>query len=172
MPKQPIVRDADQLSRADAWLFWFGSVLVQLIVVPLVSFLLILPIGAVLEGSGPYSAEIHHPVARAGMPLISLLGGYLLGCCARSVLPRFARTGTWAWVLWTAFLASGFLLSLKHASPTSAFLSMFDVEGKEAIAVWLITLPAIFSAGYSLAYLFRRATAKRSPPLPSPPEVI
>src|SRR5437764_6058185 len=135
---------ADQLNRGGGYACSFWSVLAQAIFVPVVSFVFTLPIGALLESSGPYPAEIHHPFARVGMPPISWLAGYLLGRCASRVLPAFARRGRWAWVLSTLFFILGFLLSVRNYGIVSGFVSMFDVEGKEALGVVLVSLPAFF----------------------------
>ena len=134
----------DPLKRAYDLAFSLSAVLVQLILVPLASFVFTLPIGAVLESSGDHPAEVHHPIARIGMPPFSLVAGFLLGRCARHFVPVLARGGPWAWMLSTLFLVLGLLVNMQHATFLSSFASMFDLEGREGLGVWLFTLPAFY----------------------------
>lgn len=150
---------ADPPKKAYDFALSLSAVLVQLILVPLASFIFTLPIGAVLESSGEYPADIHHPIARIGMPPISLVTGYFLGLCARHFVPVLARNGAWAWMLSTLLFIAAFLLDAKHASFSSVFASRFDVEGSEGLGVWLIGLPTFFSIGYSIACLLSRSKA-------------
>lgn len=145
---------ADQLNRPNGHGFFFWSVVSQTLLVPIVSFVFTLPIGALLESSGP--PEVHHPFARIGMPPITLAAGYLFGGYMRRVRPRFARGGRWAWVLPALLFVLGLLLYVRNDSLQSLLLSMLDVEGEEGLGVWLVILPAIFSVGYSVGCLFPR----------------
>lgn len=130
--------------------FFFYSVITQTLLTPIISFVFNLPIGAVLESSGAHPGDVHHPFARLGMPPIALATGYLLGFYVRRVFPRFSRGGRWAWVLPSLVFVLGILLYVRRDSVRSALLLMFDVEGEEGLGVWLVSLPAIFSVGYSL----------------------
>jgi hypothetical protein len=142
--------ETTSLNRVGGHVFSFLAALAQAIFVPIASFLFTLPVGVMLESSGEYPGETHHPFARVAMPPITLLAGYLLGRCSRRALPALAHQGRWAWILSTLFFVLGLLLAFGHDGFLTGFVSMFDVEGKEDIAVWLVSLPTFFSVGYSL----------------------
>jgi hypothetical protein len=136
----------------DGYAFLFWSLFVQAILVPVVSFVFILPVGSLLEGFNGYSSENHQPLAQFGMPPLSFLGGFIMGRFVCRALPSFGRMGRWAWILSMILFVSCFLWDLRGGVFTS-FVSMLDVEGKDNIAVWLISMPTLFSAGYSIACL-------------------
>lgn len=146
--------NSNHFSRVDHHVISLVALLAQMIVVPMVSFALILPIGSVLAGSGPYSENIHHPYARFGMPPISIVGGFLLGRLVYRCLPWFARMGRWSWMLAAATFGVVFFSDLRGGSAVTV-ISMFDVEGRDDLAVWLFSLPTLFSVGYSIASFSR-----------------
>ncbi len=84
------------------------------------------------------------------MPPLMLLAGYLLGCCARRFVPDLAREGKWAWLLATSLWVLGLLIDMRQTDFRSSFVRLIDVEGVEGVGVWLITLPTLFSVGYSI----------------------
>jgi hypothetical protein len=131
------------------YLIFGGLWLAQIVIAAVVYFVVIGAIGNALEGH-PYSPEVRHPAARLGMPPISLGGGYLLGRLVPRYFASFRSAGRWVWVPITVFFLWLFLKTLPGGILVS-FISAFDVEGKEALAAWILSLPMLFYLGYSLA---------------------
>jgi hypothetical protein len=123
--------------------------LAQLVIAGVVYFVVIMAIGNALEGH-PYSPDVHHPAARFGMPPISFVGGYFFGILVLHYFAAFRPTGRWIWTPITALFVSLFLGTL-HGGIAAGLVSAFDVEGKDDVAVWILSLPMLFYLGYSLA---------------------
>jgi hypothetical protein len=83
--------------------------------------------------------------------------GFLVGWFSGKRIPSLIRTGSWIWLLPTAFVLYDITLALRSGATTRLSEYYYALGSNEGLAVFLLTLPVTSLIGYSIGMSVAKA---------------